>query len=146
MMSQNVQVYPFRRHKPEEKQALSLTGSLPLISWQTLFLAVAAFVLARANFLGGLYPFAPAFVAAAVVAMFYRRWGWIYMLMAALVGYSRMYTGVHWPSDVAFSVILGTAFGIFGTLGIERLWRRWGGRVFPKWRERHPSLLGGHDE
>jgi len=81
------------------------------------------------------------FVAAAVIAMFYRRWGWIYGLMAALVGYSRMYTGVHWPSDVIFSVFLGLGIGVLGTLGIDWLWRRWGGRIFPKWHERHPSLL-----
>ena len=81
------------------------------------------------------------FAAAAVLALFYRRRGWIYFLVAAAIGYSRIYTGAHWPSDVLGSMALGTMLGGLGVAAAERGWRRWGGRVAPKLYERHPTLL-----
>ncbi len=81
------------------------------------------------------------FAAAAVLALFYRRWGWLYFLVAAGVGYSRIYTGSHWPSDVLASVFLGTGLGVLGVAAAEGAWRRWGGSVAPALSKRHPSLL-----
>ena len=81
------------------------------------------------------------FAAAAVLALFYRRWGWLYFLMAAAIGYSRIYTGAHWPSDVLASVFLGTGLGVLGVAAAEGVWRRWGGTIAPSLCQRCPSLL-----
>ena len=81
------------------------------------------------------------FAAAAVLALFYRRWGWLYFLVAAGIGYSRIYTGAHWPSDVLFSVFLGTGLGALGVAATQGAWRRYGHRLAPGLRGRHPSLL-----
>jgi len=37
------------------------------------------------------------------------RWGWPLGILAALVGYSRVYLGVHYPADVLTGFVLGAA-------------------------------------
>ena len=36
------------------------------------------------------------------------------MILAVLIAFSRMYLYVHYPTDVIFSIFLGTAFALFG--------------------------------
>lgn len=81
------------------------------------------------------------FAAAAVLALFYRRRGWLYFLISAAIGYSRIYTGSHWPSDVLASAFLGTGMGLLGVAAAEAAWQRLGARLAPRLHERHPSLL-----
>ncbi len=37
------------------------------------------------------------------------RWGWLLAILAALVGYSRIYLGVHYPADVLVGFLQGAA-------------------------------------
>ncbi len=51
--------------------------------------------------------------AAVVLALFYRRWGWLYFVPAMLVAYSRIYVGAHWPSDVVVSIFLAGSVALW---------------------------------
>lgn len=50
-------------------------------------------------------------------------WGWGMLALAAAISYSRIYVGVHWPTDVAAGVLLGLASGWVGARLILRRWR-----------------------
>ena len=81
------------------------------------------------------------FCVAMIFIGFYRRWGWLYLFPAALVSYSRMYTGSHWPSDVLISTFLGIGIGLLLLVLYEFLWRKFAPRLLPSLFARHPSLL-----
>lgn len=40
-----------------------------------------------------------------------RLWGWVYLTFAVALSYSRIYVGVHYPSDVVGGALLGIAVG-----------------------------------
>lgn len=81
------------------------------------------------------------FAVAAVAAVFFRRWGWIALVPAAVVGYSRVYVGSHWPSDVLVSAFLGAAIGVLVAAALEAIWRRCGERWLPEVFRGHPTLF-----
>ena len=78
---------------------------------------------------------------ALVTACFYRKFGWISVIPALLVAYSRVYAGSHWPSDVLISLFLGVGATLILLAGLNWLWREKGARFFPAIHARHPALL-----
>jgi undecaprenyl-diphosphatase len=65
-----------------------------------------------------------AFAAAVAVGMLHPRLRWPLLGLAALVGFSRVYLGVHYGLDVLAGAVLGTVVGIVSAFVISRLFRR----------------------
>lgn len=62
-----------------------------------------------------------AFAAAAAVGALHPRLRWPLFTLAALVGLSRIYLGVHYIFDVVAGAALGTAIGLLGVWAIRRV-------------------------
>ena len=54
---------------------------------------------------------AVAFAFASALFFMNRRWGLVALLCAALMGFTRLYMFVHFPSDVAAGAVIGTVIG-----------------------------------
>jgi undecaprenyl-diphosphatase len=78
---------------------------------------------------------------ATVLILFFGWRGALYLPYALLIGYARIYTGAHWPTDVLAGFLLGLIGGILSVKLLEILWRRFGPRLVPVLALRHPSLL-----
>ena len=52
------------------------------------------------------------FIAATILAMYNRKWGYIAFPVAALMGFSRLYLYVHFPTDVLAGAVLGILAGV----------------------------------
>jgi undecaprenyl-diphosphatase len=50
---------------------------------------------------------------ATIFTLFYRKYGIIFWAIALLIGFSRIYVGVHYPGDVLFGLVLGWGTGQF---------------------------------
>jgi membrane-associated phospholipid phosphatase len=82
--------------------------------------------------------------AMAMVAFLFHRRSWRVMLpLAMAVSFSRVYNGVHYPSDVLAGAILGAGTGFVVVFTLNAMWRGGGRKWFPLWHERLPSLVPG---
>ncbi len=64
------------------------------------------------------------FEAASVLMLGDKRLGIPYLILAALIAFSRIYLYVHYPSDVLCGMILGTLFGVVATAVVKRLFAK----------------------
>ena len=67
------------------------------------------------------------FAAAVVLSYFLPRWTWAFFCYAGVIAFSRIYVGVHYPSDVLAGAIIGVLIGLLVIVAFrqaEEWWRR----------------------
>ena len=96
----------------------SMTGIPDLPGWcEKLFWGLAVFCIALLIPAAGDPSFPSghtiaSFEAATVLMLYNKKWGIPAMLLAAAIGFSRLYLYIHYPTDVLCSVVLGVAIGL----------------------------------
>lgn len=81
-------------------------------------------------------------VALAVIGCaIFGRWAWLLWPWAALVSYSRIYTGAHYPSDIFGSWLVAIIYAYFIVKIAEWLWQRYAPQKCPRLYAKHPRLF-----
>jgi membrane-associated phospholipid phosphatase len=81
------------------------------------------------------------FSATMITFIYYRRSLRFMLPLAVTVAFSRIYNGVHYPSDVLAGAAIGAGCGAALVWSAHALWQWAGPRWFPVWHARLPSLL-----
>ena len=81
------------------------------------------------------------FALATVAFLFYRRSARFMVPLAAAVAFSRVYNGVHYPTDVLAGAIIGAGCAIAMAVTAQGIWNVAGKKLFPAWHTQLPNLL-----
>lgn len=76
-----------------------------------------------------------------VMFLFYRRSLWFMLPLALGVSFSRIYNGMHYPTDVLTGAILGAGYAVAGVTAVQAIWDLVGRRFLPRWHQQRPSIL-----
>lgn len=80
-------------------------------------------------------------IIATLCTLFFRRWGWLYWIIAAVIGYSRIYLGAHWPSDIAATAFMAFGEAVLIVALLEAGWKWLAPRFVPRIYAEHPRLV-----
>jgi len=81
------------------------------------------------------------FAGTMALFLFYRRSLWFMLPLALGVSFSRLYNGVHYPSDVLAGALLGAGWAVAVAVALETAWRFIGKKFFPRAFAQAPSLV-----
>ena len=81
------------------------------------------------------------FAATMALFLFYRRSLWFMLPLASGVAFSRLYNGVHYPSDVLAGAIIGAGWAVAVAVLIESAWQFFGKKYFPRAFAQAPMLV-----
>ena len=81
------------------------------------------------------------FASLVVAFAYYRRSLWLMLPLALIEAFSRVYLGVHYPSDVLVGSLLGASYAAAVLWLATVIWRTAGRRWFPIWWMAVPALL-----
>jgi undecaprenyl-diphosphatase len=77
------------------------------------------------------------FAMATMFALFYPRWKYALWAWAALIALSRVFVGVHFPSDILGGAVIGSVVALLVFKGWEAVTHRWlPGLALPPRKER----------
>ena len=81
------------------------------------------------------------FAGTMALFLFYRRSLWFMLPLALAVSFSRLYNGVHYPSDVLAGAIIGAGWAVAVAVALETAWQFFGRKYFPCAFAQAPSLV-----